>query len=540
MNISKRLLLTLTIAILALLFVGLGGIWQLNQSERRFEYFNDNTLASVRHLNDVVDTFSDMRVAALHHAMTDDIVAKGEAEQKIAAADKRFDETLARYERDDISDETDRKLLAADRDAVKLYRAARVKFLAKSNNNDYAGSQEMATTGELNTAAIALRKAIDEHLAYNARLGADAVAENASQHRWSVRVFLIVIGVTALFLGAMAFTLYRRIHRSLNDIQRTLEYVSESLDLDRRAHVGRLDEIGLTAQAFNALIARVSHAMRDVRQSSESVGVAAAQIAAGNTDLSARTEQQAASLEETASSMEELTATVRQNAENARQANALATSAADVADTGSLAVSEMVGTMGEISGSSTRIAEITSLIEGIAFQTNILALNAAVEAARAGEQGRGFAVVAGEVRSLAQRSSTAAKEIKELIEASVTTVQTGSAQAQRMGATMDEIRQAVKRVADIIAEISAASQEQSAGIDQVNHAVGQMDQVTQQNAALVEEAAAAAQSLDEQARRLSETVAQFHMAESADRGFDSVGGSEGRRARAALPRPSAA
>jgi len=209
---------------------------------------------------------------------------------------------------------------------------------------------------------------------------------------------------------------------------------------------------------------------------------------------------------------------VRQNAENARQANALATSAADVADTGSHAVSEMVGTMGEISGSSTRIAEITSLIEGIAFQTNILALNAAVEAARAGEQGRGFAVVAGEVRSLAQRSSTAAKEIKELIEASVTTVQTGSAQAQRMGTTMDEIRQAVKRVADIIAEISAASQEQSAGIDQVNHAVGQMDQVTQQNAALVEEAAAAAQSLDEQARRMRETVAQFQMRDGNDSG----------------------
>ncbi|MDW3684812.1 methyl-accepting chemotaxis protein [Cupriavidus sp. CV2] len=220
--------------------------------------------------------------------------------------------------------------------------------------------------------------------------------------------------------------------------------------------------------------------------------------------------------------MEELTTTVRQNADNARQASGLADNArqasglagnaASVAEHGSTAVQQMVQTMGAISTSSNRIAEITSLIEGIAFQTNILALNAAVEAARAGEQGRGLAVVAGEVRSLAQRSSSAAKEIKDLIDSSVNTVRTGSAQAEDAGKTMSEVQNAVKRVSDIIAEIAAASDEQSAGIEQVNQAVGQMDEVTQQNAALVEEAAAAAQSLDDQAGKLRDTVSTFRLA----------------------------
>ncbi|MGO4304566.1 methyl-accepting chemotaxis protein [Cupriavidus sp. RAF12] len=511
MNISKRLLLTLSLALLALLFVGLGGIWQLNQSQQRFDFFNDNTLGSVRHLNAVADAVGNMREGLYRHAMTDDTAAKVQAEALLAKSGQRFDELLAVYERDDIADDTDRTLLAADRAAGKRYRDEFAAFFDRSNNNDYAATQQMLTAGAMHDASIALRKAIDEHVAYNTKLGDETVADNKLQHKWSVRVFLTVIAASVLFTGFMALSLYRRIRHSLEDIQGTLLHVSQSLDLDHRATVGQLDEIGLTAQSFNTLIERVGQTLRDVRQSSDSVSVAAAQIAAGNTDLSARTEQQAASLEETASSMEELTTTVRQNADNARQASSLASNAALVADEGNQAVQQMVDTMGAISGSSERIAEITTLIEGIAFQTNILALNAAVEAARAGEQGRGFAVVAGEVRSLAQRSSSAAKEIKELIESSVDTVRTGSSQAQGVGNTMTEIRQAVKRVSDIIAEIAAASQEQSAGIEQVGHAVGQMDQVTQQNAALVEEAAAAAQSLDEQAGKLRETVGQFQM-----------------------------
>ncbi|WP_043114999.1 methyl-accepting chemotaxis protein, partial [Solimonas soli] len=241
------------------------------------------------------------------------------------------------------------------------------------------------------------------------------------------------------------------------------------------------------------------------------INTAAREIAAGNSDLSSRTEQQAASLEETASSMEELTSTVKQNAENARQANQLAIGASDVAVKGGAVVAEVVTTMASISEASKKIADIIGVIDGIAFQTNILALNAAVEAARAGEQGRGFAVVASEVRNLAQRSASAAKEIKALIVDSSDRVGTGAKLVEQAGRTMDEIVGSVKRVTDIMGEITAASQEQSQGIEQVNQTITQMDEVTQQNAALVEEASASARSLEEQASGLAASVARFRL-----------------------------
>ena len=265
------------------------------------------------------------------------------------------------------------------------------------------------------------------------------------------------------------------------------------------------------------------HGMRDslaqivgqVRQGADTIATASSQITAGNQDLSSRTEQQASSLEETAASMEELTSTVKQNADNARQANQLAVSASSVAVKGGSVVSQVVQTMEAINTSSKKIVDIIGVIDGIAFQTNILALNAAVEAARAGEQGRGFAVVAAEVRSLAQRSAAAAKEIKTLIGDSVDKVGEGSRQVAEAGKTMDEIVDSVRRVTDIMAEITAASQEQTQGIEQINQAITQMDQVTQQNAALVEEAAAAAQSLQEQAGGLSQVVSVFQLGRAA-------------------------
>ncbi|TAL97102.1 MAG: methyl-accepting chemotaxis protein [Paraburkholderia sp.] len=274
--------------------------------------------------------------------------------------------------------------------------------------------------------------------------------------------------------------------------------------------------------AMSQMQARLQRTIGEIRRSAESIASATQQIATGNSDLSQRTEQQAASLQETAASMEQLTATVKQNADNARQASGLAHNASDIATRGNDVVSRVIGTMSEINESSHKISDIIGVIEGIAFQTNILALNAAVEAARAGEQGRGFAVVAGEVRSLAQRSATAAKEIKQLIGDSVERVHNGSELVGQAGSTMGEILQAVRRVTDIMGEIAAASEEQSSGISQVGRAVTQMDEVTQQNAALVEEAAAGAASLQDQAARLHDTVSAFRVEGQADRVEPSV------------------
>ncbi len=268
---------------------------------------------------------------------------------------------------------------------------------------------------------------------------------------------------------------------------------------------------GETREGVNATVENLKRLVGEIKDSVEMIRTASGEIASGNQDLSQRTEEQASSLEETASSMEELTSTVRQNADNARQANQLAIGSSEIAGRGGEVVREVVGTMHSISESSKRIVDIISVIDGIAFQTNILALNAAVEAARAGEQGRGFAVVAGEVRNLAQRSAAAAKEIKALISDSVEKVEGGSKQVMEAGNTMEEIVTSIRRVTDIMAEISAASDEQSSGIEQVNQAVIQMDEVTQQNAALVEEAAAAAESLEEQAQKLSGSVAVFRI-----------------------------
>ncbi|MDP2833647.1 MAG: methyl-accepting chemotaxis protein [Pseudomonadota bacterium] len=319
----------------------------------------------------------------------------------------------------------------------------------------------------------------------------------------------------------------------MHDVVRVLQSLSHG-DLTQRVEADYQGLLGELKDATNATSSHLSEIVSQIREATDAINTAAREIASGNADLSGRTESQASSLEETASSMEQFTSTVRQNADNARQANQLAKGASDIAVKGGEVVGQVVHTMGAIAGSSKKIADIISVIDGIAFQTNILALNAAVEAARAGEQGRGFAVVASEVRSLAQRSAGAAKEIKTLIGDSVDKVNIGYKQVEQAGQTMDEIVDAVKRVTDIMGEISAASGEQSQGIQQVNSAIGQMDEATQQNAALVEEAAAAAETLQDQAAALSQAVAVFHVAPASL----PAGGRNARMTTANTPRPT--
>lgn len=331
---------------------------------------------------------------------------------------------------------------------------------------------------------------------------------NRFKNTRNIAIIVIVAGIVlAMWLG---ITLMRAITRPLQQALVLARAVAQG-NLTHRIEVKSTDEIGIVLQMLKDMNENLAGVIGGVRTATETITTAAGEIAAGNSNLSQRTEQQAASLEETASSMEQLTSAVKQNAASAQQANQLAASASNIAVKGGHAVDDVVQTMAMISTSSKKIVDIISVIEGIAFQTNILALNAAVEAARAGEQGRGFAVVAGEVRNLAQRSATAAKEIKMLIYDAANKVDAGSKQVNQAGDTMSEIVRAVKRVTDIMADISAASTEQSAGIEQVNQAIVQMDDVTQQNAALVEQAAAATEAMQHQAQALMEAVSMFQL-----------------------------
>lgn len=341
--------------------------------------------------------------------------------------------------------------------------------------------------------------------------------------RTKMYVTIFVTSALALMAAIFAGTwLARAVSRPLQRAVSLATCVAQG-DLTARMEVASTDETGRLMRSLETMNRSLSRIVAQVRTSTDNIATASNEIAAGNDDLSSRTEEQASSLEETAASMTQLTETVRQNTDNARQANVLAASASEVANAGNDAVLGMVRTISRISGSSSKISEITGVIEGIAFQTNILALNAAVEAARAGEQGRGFAVVASEVRSLAQRSANAAREIKELIGTSVAMIQAGEKQAEDVGETIGQVKEAIKRVSDIVSEIASASEEQARGIEQVNLAVNEMDTVTQQNAALVEQAAAAAQSLREQAAGLKQAVAIFRLAEGAQREHAPVG-----------------
>ena len=361
------------------------------------------------------------------------------------------------------------------------------------------------------------------------RADIDARAQDIQGEYASANLWMIVIGAIGLLSGLLlAVLLTRSITHPLSDALAVARTVAAN-DLTSNIAVRSRDEIGQLMRALQTMNGNLAATVARIRAGVDNIASASGQIAAGNTDLSSRTEQQAASLEQTAASMEELSSTVKQNADSARQANQLAAAASDTR--GGATVSEVVGAMSAISASSVKIADIVSVIDGIAFQTNILALNAAVEA-RAGEQGKGFAVVAAEVRTLAQRSAQAAKEIKGLIEDTVGKIGQGSDSAQRAGATMQDIVASVQRVTDIMGEIAAASAEQADGIEQVNRAVSQMDEVTQQNAALVEEAAAAAGSMQDQAADLKRAVSAFRLP-----GGGQVVEVEGEAS--ALPQPSA-
>ncbi|KKO61828.1 Methyl-accepting chemotaxis protein II [Janthinobacterium sp. KBS0711] len=408
-----------------------------------------------------------------------------------------------------ISSPEEKELFRLVSEQRKVYLDSRAQ-VSKLKADGQEAEAEQAFKGVFVPGSTKYLKVVNDMLQHQ-RASIDKTAREIDEVAKTSRNLLLTLAVLALGFGVVcAWLLTMGIVRPLRTAVDIARKVADG-DLTAQIDASAKDETGQLLQALKDMNTSLLNIVSEVRTGTDSIATSSTQIAAGNQDLSSRTEEQAGSLEETASSMEELTSTVKQNADNARQANQLAASAAQVAVKGGEVVAQVVGTMESINASSNKIVDIISVIDGIAFQTNILALNAAVEAARAGEQGRGFAVVASEVRNLAQRSASAAKEIKTLIGASVEQVNAGSMLVAQAGSTMTDIVDSVQRVSDIITEITAASSEQSVGIDEINRAIGQMDAVTQQNAALVEESAAAAESMQHQAHNLAQVVSVFKL-----------------------------
>ncbi len=499
--------------LVAVLLVGLYSMGQLSARTHDIVADKNVKMAAANTMSDNVRNITlaitSVVVAPTEALVQTELAKIGEARKKYGAAK----ETLQKK----ISTDKETALMAELDAALKSGAPLNNKVIELRN----AGQTEEAIAFLTQQAAPSLKivlGALDSLVAYEAQQAAQA-ATDAETLSASARAYMIILGSVAVLLGAfVAWIITRSITHPINAAVAVAETVASG-DLSSHIVVNSSDETGRLLGALKAMNDSLLGVVAQVRHGTDAISTASSEIAAGNLDLSSRTEEQASSLEETASAMEELTSTVKQNADNARQANQLAKSASEVAVRGGSIVSQVVDTMGTINESSKKIVDIIGVIDGIAFQTNILALNAAVEAARAGEQGRGFAVVATEVRNLAHRSASAAKEIKELIAASVANVDTGSRLVNEAGQTMGDIVDSIVRVTDIMGEITSATHEQTIGIEQINMAIAQMDEVTQQNAALVEEAAAASQSMQEQAGELAHVVGFFktgnHVASAA-------------------------
>ncbi len=502
--------------VLALLFllsgamlVSNGASWlSLNTSNRNLAEVNDAYSLQATELNNAYLLFLRARLLLANTFMDQQLQRQAEAADELKSAiamQSEASERLDAFIRAPHLEGASAHVAELEKAAVSYRGAidAQIRALTAQDIDAFRAqaAQSRSVTLTFNKAALDFLAFIDQ--------ATNRMVEDAQVDHRRARVIAIAMVVITLALALLAWLFLRgMVLRPLQEAGACFERIAEG-DFTGRIEVRNSNEIGLMFAAIKRMQDSLTRTVSAVHRGVEEITVGAHQIAAGNHDLSSRTEEQAASLEETAASMEQIAATVKQNADNARQANQLAGTASEVAQRGSAAVAEVVNTMQNITDSSSKVVEIVSVIDGIAFQTNILALNAAVEAARAGDQGKGFAVVAGEVRSLAQRSAQAAKEIKLLITDSAAAVEAGSGQVERAGATMQDIVRSVTRVADIMGEITAASEEQASGIDQVNRAVAQMDEVTQQNAALVEQAAAASGSLEEQAQGLRKAVSIF-------------------------------
>ncbi|HEX2012587.1 MAG TPA: methyl-accepting chemotaxis protein [Roseateles sp.] len=514
MSIAAKLSAAFAMMLVLLTILALFAYSRLQVVQQDSRNISGDWMPSVRHASAMDTSVAEFRIGLLQAMAATTNEQTGIAEQNMADAGKHLAASSEAYAKL-IDDAAERGLYDKFSSTWKVYLGLTQKALEAVRNGQEEEARRIQT-GEARRVYLEANATLAELVALNNK-GAEASAAHSEEVYRSAALWLLLVSLAAAGAAVMlALALIRAITRPLAQAVSAADRVAGG-DLSLKIEFDGKNETARLLEAMQRMQTALAGTVASVREGAESVATASAQIAQGNSDLSARTEEQASSLEETSATMEELSSTVRQNADNAQQANQLAQSASEVAKSGGQVVGEVVSTMRGIEDSSKRIADIIATIDGIAFQTNILALNAAVEAARAGEQGRGFAVVAGEVRSLAQRSAEAAKEIKNLINDSVERVQSGTQLVDRAGQTMDDIVNSVQRVADIVGEISSASTEQSAGIAQVGEAVTQLDKTTQQNAALVEQSAAASESLKHQAARLLDSVASFKLDASQQR-----------------------
>jgi len=513
LRIGAKLGLAFAAMVLLNVLLGVLAIVQMGQINDDTRDVATNWLPSVQALGDMRATANRLRASEIGMVLSPDPAEKARLSKDATAVAAMLGELEQRYAPLVTPAET------AAFEEFKTHRAAYLRIQAQLQELVAQGESRQADAGQLlyqgsQQAFVGMAETIGKLSKINAAGSTEAYEDSQRAFGMARGTMLGVLAAAIAVAVALGVWITRLITAPVAQAVQAASEIAQG-NLTVELAVRSKDEMGQLTQALRDMQHNLASVVSGVRSNAEGVATASAEIAQGNHDLSARTESQASALEETAASMEQLGATVRQNADNARQANQLAMSASTVAVQGGEVVSQVVDTMRGINDSSRKIADIIGVIDGIAFQTNILALNAAVEAARAGEQGRGFAVVAGEVRSLAQRSAEAAKEIKQLITASVERVEQGSQLVDKAGTTMTEVVNSIRRVTDIMGEISAASSEQSSGVAQVGEAITQMDQATQQNAALVEEMAAAAGSLRSQATRLVDAVAVFRLAQGA-------------------------
>lgn len=512
MTILKKLTLVFIFTLLALLFLGIISIRSLGGAQDRFDYVATDSLPSINKISEISQLREEARRQILMGLLGTD---KAVFEKKMVTAREyltRTREAMEYYKAHLSSDEKDAQSISQALQNFSVYLEKINKMADVYHSGGIESARAMVSDqGETAAASVLLSQNLKDLLAYNYDIAYKFAADNHQQYLHTLWLMGSIIAAAVILTALSSYSVLSYIRKGLQNLQSTMKTIEETLDLTLRVNLIKKDELGATAGSFNALVAKFRDVLSGVRDASKEVDTASEEIAHSNNDLSSRSESQASSLEQTAASMNELSATVKHNMDNSAEANNFIGKVQSIVNHSNRELNDLKSAINDISRSSNKVSEIISIIDGIAFQTNILALNAAVEAARAGEQGKGFAVVAGEVRSLSQRSSVAAQDIRGLIEEAIQNVDKGVVYAANVTSRMDEALNVVDETTQLINQVNNSSKEQSYGIDQVNIAVTQMESNLQQNAAMVEQMSAAASSLSQQAGRLLTEVSSFKL-----------------------------